>query len=129
MSGSHGTVSVRIEAGRERCENHPVRRIQVKWVWRGGGVLVAVYIVFFSAMLLAMTRPPEQFGRIMRHVPMPLMRALPFPPMWLWARQGTLAHGDRAPDFTLPTADHTGTVTLSSHRGERPVVLVFGSYT
>jgi hypothetical protein len=76
-----------------------------------------------------MTRPPEQFGQVMRHVPMPLVRALPFPPMWLWARQGALTEGEPAPDFTLPTLDRTATVTLSSHRGQRPVVLVFGSYT
>ena len=35
---------------------------------------------------------------------------------------------NRAPDFTLP-AKQTGNVTLSSFRGKRPVVLVFGSYT
>ena len=92
-------------------------------------VLIAVYVVFLSGMLLAMTRPPEQFGQVMRHVPMPLLRAVPFPPMWLWARRGSLATGELAPDFTLSTLDHTGTVTLSSHRGKRPVVLVFGSYT
>ena len=101
----------------------------MKWLVRGAFGLVSVYIVFFSAMLLAMTRPPEQFGQVMRHVPMPLVRALPFPPMWLWARRGILAPGDSAPDFTLSTLDHQGTVTLSSHRGHRPVVLVFGSYT
>jgi hypothetical protein len=101
----------------------------MKWLLRGTVLLVAVYLLFFSAMLLAMTRPPEQFGQVMRHVPMPLVRALPFPPMWLWARNGPLAQGEPAPDFTLSTLDHTGTVTLSSHRGQRPVVLVFGSYT
>jgi hypothetical protein len=92
-------------------------------------VVVVVYAVFLSGMLLAMTRPPEQFGQVMRHVPIPLLRAVPFPPMWLWARRGTLAQGDVAPDFTLSTLDHKGSVTLSSHRGKRPVVLVFGSYT
>jgi len=90
--------------------------------------LVLIYVAFFGAMLFAMTRPPDQFGQIMRHVPMPLLRALPFPPMWLWARAGRLAPGDAAPDFTLSTLDHKSRVTLSSHRG-RPVVLVFGSYT
>lgn len=38
--------------------------------------------------------------------------------------------GQLSPDFTLPTLDGTGTVTLSSFRRRRkPVVLVFGSYT
>jgi len=34
-----------------------------------------------------------------------------------------------APDFRLPTLDRKETVQLSSYRGSRPVVLVFGSYT
>ncbi len=36
--------------------------------------------------------------------------------------------GSLAPDFTLPTQDHKGKVTLSKLRG-KPVVLVFGSFT
>jgi len=41
----------------------------------------------------------------------------------------SLKVGDAAPDFTLP--DHAGQqeVTLSSFRGQRPVVLVLGSFT
>jgi thiol-disulfide isomerase/thioredoxin len=34
-----------------------------------------------------------------------------------------------APDFTLPRVGSTETITLSSHFGERPTVLVFGNYT
>ena len=45
------------------------------------------------------------------------------------ARLTALETGEVAPDFTLPTLDHRERVTLSSHRGRRPVVLVFGSYT
>ena len=41
----------------------------------------------------------------------------------------TLKVGDAAPDFKLRTVDGTGEVQLSSYRGKRPVVLVFGSYT
>jgi hypothetical protein len=37
--------------------------------------------------------------------------------------------GDRAPDFTLPLVKGQGTVTLSSFKGKRPVVLIFASYT
>jgi peroxiredoxin len=37
--------------------------------------------------------------------------------------------GDAAPDFELLTHDKSQTVRLSDSRGERPVVLVFGSYT
>ena len=37
--------------------------------------------------------------------------------------------GDEAPDFSLPTLDGKQTVKLSQHQGDRPVVLVFGSFT
>ncbi len=38
--------------------------------------------------------------------------------------------GGRAPDFELPLLDDRAkTVRLSSFRGERPVALIFGSYT
>jgi hypothetical protein len=37
--------------------------------------------------------------------------------------------GDAAPDFTLETVDHENEITLSSFHGDRPVVLLFGSYT
>ena len=37
--------------------------------------------------------------------------------------------GQAAPDFTLPTVDRKSEVSLASFRGDRPVVLVFGSYT
>ena len=49
----------------------------------------------------------------------------------LWTARVTL--GDRAFDFELPLLDTSGgegeTVRLSSFAGERPVALVFGSYT
>lgn len=34
-----------------------------------------------------------------------------------------------APDFTLKSPDGKQTITLSTHRGKRPVVLSFGSFT
>lgn len=37
--------------------------------------------------------------------------------------------GDLAPDFTLTDSSGTGTITLSDFRGEKPVALVFGSFT
>ena len=37
--------------------------------------------------------------------------------------------GDTAPDFTLFDVDGKGSVTLSHFRGEKPVALIFGSYT
>jgi Ca2+-binding EF-hand superfamily protein len=34
-----------------------------------------------------------------------------------------------APDFRLTTSDGRQTITLSAHRGSKPVVLIFGSFT
>ena len=44
-------------------------------------------------------------------------------------RNGSTRVGEPAPDFTLTTLDNSAEVTLSSYRGERPVALIFGSYT
>lgn len=37
--------------------------------------------------------------------------------------------GEESPDFELPFHDGRGTLRLSSFRGVRPVVLIFGSLT
>ena len=37
--------------------------------------------------------------------------------------------GDLAPDFTLTDSSGTESVTLSDFRGQKPVALVFGSFT
>jgi peroxiredoxin len=55
--------------------------------------------------------------------------ALPFKPLWQVARAGNVNVGDMAPDFSLESPDHKSSFRLSSLRGEKPVVLVFGSYT
>jgi hypothetical protein len=97
---------------------------------RGVLLLAVGYLLFFGAVLGMMLRPPEQFSAMMMRLPQALVwGALPAPRMWLWARGGHLEEGDFAPDFDLSTHDRAGRVTLSSHRGQRPVVLVFGSYT
>jgi hypothetical protein len=41
----------------------------------------------------------------------------------------TLRVGDAAPDFKLKTKDGSREVLLSSFKGKRPVVLIFGSFT
>ena len=102
----------------------------MKWILRGLGVIIVLYAVLFGTVMVAMLQPPERFGQVMKHLPAPLVwGALPAPSMWLWARRGNLAEGDPAPDFTLKMHDGPQEVTLSSYRGSRPVVLVFGSYT
>ena len=93
------------------------------------GAAAAVYILFLGSAFAVMRQPPERFGAVMRHVPMPFMALLPFESMWNVARGGALRPGDSAPDFSLPTADRKSEMRLSSFRGRMPVVLVFGSYT
>jgi hypothetical protein len=44
-------------------------------------------------------------------------------------RTPNVAAGDLAPDFELPSVDGRSTVHLGSLLEERPVALVFGSYT
>jgi hypothetical protein len=82
-----------------------------------------------AALYAAMRQPPETFGRIMSHVPSVAMIALPFKPLWMSARSGHLQVGDPAPDFALPLLKGDRTVTLSNESRQKPVVLVFGSYT
>ena len=77
----------------------------------------------------AMRQPPETFGAIMARMPSVAMIVLPFKPLWLSARGGTLQPGDLAPDFTLPILHGDRSVTLSAEYRQKPVVLVFGSYT
>jgi hypothetical protein len=92
-------------------------------------ILMAVQLVLCAGLYWVMCQPPDTFGRFMTHVPMPMMMVLPFETLWMRARAGQVQAGDMAPDFSLPTLDHTAEVRLSSFRGSQPVVLAFGSYT
>ena len=92
-------------------------------------LLVALYLLIVAGLFVAMRQPPATFGQIMARMPGPAFMMLPFRPIWMLARKGDLEPGDPAPDFTLPLLDRSARVTLSSFRGQRPVVLVFGSYT
>ena len=94
--------------------------------------LVATCAVAYVALLggiLAVMHRPVLFGEVMRHVPDPLMMIIPFKQLWFLARAGKLRVGDMAPGFNLPTADRHASVSIASLRGQKPVVLVFGSYT
>jgi hypothetical protein len=91
--------------------------------------LAVVYAGATAGLYIAMRQPPERFGAIMSNVPMVAMMVLPFRPLWMYAREGQLAVGDGAPDFLLPAVDRSRTVQLSQQWRERPVVLIFGSYT
>lgn len=91
--------------------------------------LAVIYGLLTAGLYAAMMQPPERFGAVMKHVPSVAMMVLPFRPLWMSARDGSLTVGDQAPDFTLPALKTDTTVTLSSEYAKRPVVLVFGSYT
>lgn len=92
-------------------------------------VLALIYGLLSAGLYAAMVQPPERFGAIMSRVPTIAMMVLPFKPLWMSARGGTLQVGDPAPDFTLPPLKGETPVTLSAEYAKRPVVLVFGSYT
>src|SRR5580704_19679791 len=93
------------------------------------GAVVALYAVVTTALFAIMLQSPDKFARTMKYVPWPAFVVLPFKPLWNVARRGQLAVGDMAPDFSLQSPDQTSTFQMSSMRGHRPVVLVFGSYT
>ena len=91
--------------------------------------LAVVYGILCAGLYAAMRQPPERFGAIMTRVPDAAFLILPFRPLWLNARAGTLQVGDAAPDFDLPTLDRSRNIRLSSEYRTKPVVLIFGSYT
>jgi hypothetical protein len=83
------------------------------------------------ALYGVMRQTPEQFGRVMAKIPGPVpFLIFPFETLWMRARAGTLQVGSPAPDFALVKLDKTAQVQLSALTAqEKPVVLVFGSYT
>ena len=90
---------------------------------------LVVYLLLAGAMFTVMLQPPAVFGHVMSKLPMVTYVLFPFEPMWLVARRGRLQVGDLAPDFKLKTRDRSAEVRLSSIRGQKSVVLVFGSHT
>ena len=91
--------------------------------------LLAVYLLLAASLFGIMIQPPARIAAIVARLPGPLFMLLPFPPLWSAARAGHVSPGDPAPDFDLETLDKTARVRLSSFRGRKPVVLIFGSYT
>jgi hypothetical protein len=96
---------------------------------RAFALLALAWIAFVGWIYASMTAPPEIFTRRIAKLPMPAMMLFPFETMWSSARAGKLSPGDAAPDFALKSVDGSTTATLAEHRGVRPVVLIFGSYT
>ncbi|HXY04517.1 MAG TPA: hypothetical protein VEI49_13165, partial [Terriglobales bacterium] len=93
-------------------------------------VLLVLWLAFVGLVWWSMRQPPERFGRVMSRMPGPAVFLLaPFETLWMQARAGTLKIGDPAPDFTLVKLDKSDKIQLSSLTSQKPVVLVFGSYT
>src|SRR5580704_6077535 len=100
-----------------------------RWLLRTGGVLVVAWLAFVAYIDWAMHQPPEDFGRVMMHMPMPAYFLFPFETMWTQARFGHVNPGDSAPDFNVQTLETRDPLQLSSLWASKPAVLVFGSYT
>ena len=62
-------------------------------------------------------------------MPMPAYFVLPFETLWMRARGGQLNVGDAAPDLTVKKLEDHSATDLATLWVDRPVVLVFGSYT
>jgi hypothetical protein len=99
--------------------------------WLGGtlAVVSCLWLLFVVYIGWAMRQPPEVFGHVMARMPTPAYFLFPFETMWTDARKGFLKTGAPAPDFTVQTLDTSAPVRLASLWEEKPVVLVFGSYT
>jgi hypothetical protein len=106
-----------------------VKATTKKRLLRTAGILAVAWLGFVVFVDWAMHQPPEVFGHVMMHMPMPAYFLFPFETMWTQARHGHLDPGDPAPDFTVETLETKAPVQLASLWDAKPVVLVFGSYT
>ena len=104
----------------------PTTRRRLGWIT---GAVVLLWFGFVAYVDWAMHQPPETFGRVMARMPMPAYFLFPFETMWIHARAGNVKVGEVAPDFTVKTLETKEPVQLASLWTDKPVVLVFGSYT
>jgi hypothetical protein len=100
-----------------------------RWLIGTFAAFFCLWLGFVGYIDWAMHRPPEVFGHVMARMPMPAYFLFPFETMWTDARKGTLKVGEPAPDFTVKTLDTRTPVSLASLWAQKPVVLIFGSYT
>ena len=102
------------------------------WRWLGplAGVCFAAWVGLIIYVNWAMHQSPEVFGGVMAKMPMPAFFVLPFETLWNRARAGHLNPRDQAPDFTVRELQGAeAPVQLAGLWKDRPVTLVFGSYT
>lgn len=103
-----------------------------KWKKITATVLLCLFVLWGGLTTYvwhAMHKTPEEFGRVMMHMPWEIFLVVPFETLWMRARAGTVQIGDQAPDFSLTKLDKTGTIRLSDLNRTEPVVMIFGSYT
>jgi hypothetical protein len=84
------------------------------WKWTLAS-FVAILLLAFAALSYMAGSPRDVYG-LVRYA---------FPHM----HRGKLHPGDDAPDVRLLTLDGTNRFHLRERIGERPLVLIFGSYT
>jgi hypothetical protein len=94
-------------------------------------VAAVLWLAGCAVLYRIMLRPPEAFAGFMAKLPGPVPFLLfPFETLWTRARSGSLRPGDPAPDFSLAKLDKSAHVQLATFTAQqRPVVLIFGSYT
>jgi hypothetical protein len=110
----------------------PVPAKKRRWKKITAAVLTGMFVLwlaFVSFMWRAMHKPPEDFARVMSHMPWEVFLVVPFETLWTRARAGNLNMGDPAPDFSLVKLDKTAMVHFSAINKAQPVVMIFGSYT
>jgi hypothetical protein len=95
---------------------------------------VAAYLLLAAVVWTVVSLPPARFAGIMAKLPTSenpglLFMIVPIGPLMMLARAGHLKPDDMAPDFRLPVLHSQETVQLASFRGQKPVALIFGSYT
>jgi hypothetical protein len=105
------------------------KRRPPRWLLPVAGVLFVCWLGFLAYINRAMRQSPEVFGHVMARMPMPAYFVIPFETLWSRARAGHVNVGDAAPSLTVKRLEDKTPVDLGSLWNERPVVLVFGSYT
>jgi hypothetical protein len=104
-----------------------------RWILLG---VVTAYAGVLAGLYVMISLPPGRFANLIARIPSsetpagPLFEyVLPLEPIFKTARAGKLHVGDEAPDFNLKLVHGEERVHLGSFRQQRPVVLIFGSYT
>jgi len=99
------------------------------WVLSIGTLCFACWLCLVVYVNWAMHQPPEVFGHVMAKMPAPAYFVLPFETLWTRARKGQLDVGDAAPALIVKKLEDHSSIELASLWADKPVVLIFGSYT